>query len=183
MGLTQHRNSATIERVMNFLFLKGNIGRPGSGACPGEDTATCRAIGPWELRIEWKAFLDDLGRVRLRASARGRPRYGQTIRRCTPAASGFSWHSGSFLRPDRIHRSGTESPGVDRSSPPKLNRSHLVNGQAALILPCLGRWKSTGRLRPPICHRRRQHEHHKPLEALRTRHPATCAAKLAACPE
>ena len=35
MGLTQHRNSVgTIQEVMNFLLLRGNIGRPGAGPCP-----------------------------------------------------------------------------------------------------------------------------------------------------
>ena len=35
MGLTQHRNAvATIQEVMNFLLLGGNIGRPGTGPCP-----------------------------------------------------------------------------------------------------------------------------------------------------
>ena len=64
MGLTQHRNSvATIEEVMNFLFLKGNIGRPGAGACPvrghsnvqGDRTmGICENVG--------QRFLDALGR-------------------------------------------------------------------------------------------------------------------------
>jgi anaerobic selenocysteine-containing dehydrogenase len=36
MGLTQHRNAvATIQEVMNFLLLRGNIGRPGAGPVPG----------------------------------------------------------------------------------------------------------------------------------------------------
>ncbi|MEV4259329.1 molybdopterin-dependent oxidoreductase, partial [Spirillospora sp. NPDC049652] len=35
MGLTQHRNSVpTIREVVNFLLLRGNIGRPGAGVCP-----------------------------------------------------------------------------------------------------------------------------------------------------
>ena len=64
MGLTQHRNSvATIEEVMNFLFLRGNIGRPGAGACPvrghsnvqGDRTmGICENVG--------QRFLDALGR-------------------------------------------------------------------------------------------------------------------------
>jgi molybdopterin-dependent oxidoreductase alpha subunit len=35
MGLTQHKNAVpTIREVMNFLLLRGNIGRPGAGPCP-----------------------------------------------------------------------------------------------------------------------------------------------------
>ncbi len=35
MGITQHRNGvATIEEILNFLLLRGNIGKPGAGPCP-----------------------------------------------------------------------------------------------------------------------------------------------------
>ncbi len=35
MGLTQHRHAvATIQYVTNLLMLRGNLGRPGAGACP-----------------------------------------------------------------------------------------------------------------------------------------------------
>ena len=35
MGLTQHKHSVpTIREVVNFLLLRGNIGRPGAGVCP-----------------------------------------------------------------------------------------------------------------------------------------------------
>src|SRR5205814_2005196 len=35
MGLTQHKNAVgTIQEIMNFLLLRGNIGRPGAGPCP-----------------------------------------------------------------------------------------------------------------------------------------------------
>ncbi len=35
MGLTQHKNGvANIQEVVNLLLLRGNLGRPGAGACP-----------------------------------------------------------------------------------------------------------------------------------------------------
>ncbi|EQD36265.1 oxidoreductase alpha (molybdopterin) subunit, partial [mine drainage metagenome] len=35
MGITQHRNAvATIREIVNFLLLRGNIGRPGAGPSP-----------------------------------------------------------------------------------------------------------------------------------------------------
>ena len=35
MGITQHKNSvATIQEIVNFLLLGGNIGKPGAGVCP-----------------------------------------------------------------------------------------------------------------------------------------------------
>ena len=48
MGLTQHRNAvATIQEIVNFLLLRGNIGRPGAGAAPSAATATSRATARW----------------------------------------------------------------------------------------------------------------------------------------
>src|ERR1019366_5722952 len=52
MGLTQHRNAvATIQEVMNFLLLRGNIGRPGAGPCPVRGHSNVqgdRTMGIWE---------------------------------------------------------------------------------------------------------------------------------------
>ncbi len=146
MGLTQHRNSvATIEEVMNFLFLKGNIGRPGSGACPvrghsnvqGDRTmGICEQMGP--------AFLDDLGRVfgfepprehgldtvnTIRAMHARRVRF-------------FLGLGGNFLSaaPDtEFTAAALESCELTAHISTKLNRSHLITGRTALILPCLGR--------------------------------------------
>ena len=63
MGLTQHRNSvATIREVANFLFLRGNIGRPGAGACPVRGHSNVqgdRTMGIFEKMPP--AFLDRLG--------------------------------------------------------------------------------------------------------------------------
>ena len=52
MGLTQHRNAvATIREIVNFLLLRGNIGRPGAGACPVRGHSNVqgdRTMGIWE---------------------------------------------------------------------------------------------------------------------------------------
>jgi len=63
MGLTQHANAvATIQEVMNFLLLRGNIGRPGAGVCPVRGHSNVqgdRTMGIWEKMPP--AFLDALG--------------------------------------------------------------------------------------------------------------------------
>src|SRR5947209_7178440 len=63
MGLTQHKNAvATIQEVMNFLLLGGNIGRRGAGPCPVRGHSNVqgdRTVGIWERMSE--AFLDKLG--------------------------------------------------------------------------------------------------------------------------
>ena len=62
MGLTQHRNAvATIREVVNFLLLRGNIGRPGAGPCPVRGHSNVqgdRTMGIWEKMPD--AFLDAL---------------------------------------------------------------------------------------------------------------------------
>ncbi len=62
MGLTQHRNAvATIREIVNFLLLRGNIGRPGAGAAPIRGHSNVqgdRTMGIWEKMPD--AFLDKL---------------------------------------------------------------------------------------------------------------------------
>ncbi len=62
MGLTQHKNAvATIQEVLNFLLLRGNIGRPGAGPCPVRGHSNVqgdRTMGIWDKPKP--AFLDKL---------------------------------------------------------------------------------------------------------------------------
>src|ERR687892_21225 len=62
MGLTQHRHAVpTIREIVNFLLLRGNIGRPGAGACPVRGHSNVqgdRTMGIWEDPPAW--FLDAL---------------------------------------------------------------------------------------------------------------------------
>src|SRR5437588_3399124 len=64
MGLTQHKNAvATIQEVMNFLLLGGNIGRPGAGPCPLRGHSNVqgdRTMGIWERMND--QFMAQLGR-------------------------------------------------------------------------------------------------------------------------
>ena len=146
MGLTQHRNSvATIEEVMNFLFLRGNIGRPGAGACPVRGHSNVqgdRTMGICE-NVEPR-FLDALGREfgfdpprepgldtvnTIRAMAEGR-------------IAVFVSLGGNFLSacPDtEVTARALQSCALTAHISTKLNRSHLITGRTALILPCLGR--------------------------------------------
>src|SRR5690606_23819945 len=64
MGLTQHRNSvATLREIVNFLLLRGNIGKPGAGVCPVRGHSNVqgdRTMGICEKPPPW---LDRLGDV------------------------------------------------------------------------------------------------------------------------
>ena len=63
MGLTQQPNAVeTIQQVVNFLLLRGNIGRPGAGVCPVRGHSNVqgdRTMGISERMPEpWLARLD-----------------------------------------------------------------------------------------------------------------------------
>ncbi|MFC4051781.1 FdhF/YdeP family oxidoreductase [Actinomadura syzygii] len=146
MGLTQHRNSVpTIREIVNFLLLRGNIGRPGAGVCPVRGHSNVqgdRTMGIWEKpRPE---FLDALAAEfgfepprehgldtvdAIRAMRDGR-------------ATVFLGMGGNFVRatPDSaVTEAALRSCQLTAQVSTKLNRSHAVTGDTALILPTLGR--------------------------------------------
>jgi molybdopterin-dependent oxidoreductase alpha subunit len=146
MGLTQHHNSvATIEEVMNFLFLKGNVGRPGAGACPVRGHSNVqgdRTMGIGENMA--KSFLDDLGREF--GFEPPRERGLDTVNTIKAMHDGrvrvFLGLGGNFLSasPDtEFTATALQSCELTAHISTKLNRSHLITGRTALILPCLGR--------------------------------------------
>jgi molybdopterin-dependent oxidoreductase alpha subunit len=146
MGLTQHKNAvASIQDIMNFLLMRGNIGRPGSGPCPVRGHSNVqgdRTIGIWDKPK--KEFLDKLGKEFGFEPAR---EHGfdavEAIRAMDEGrAKVFFGMGGNFV----VATSDTEftAAAMRKCSLTahvsiKLNRSHLITGRTALILPCLGR--------------------------------------------
>ncbi len=146
MGLTQHKNAVgNIQELVNLLLLKGSIGIPGGGTCPVRGHSNVqgdRTMGIWE--IPQPEFMERLEKefdfqpplkngyntvAAIQAMHRG-------------AAKVFIGLGGNFLSatPDTLYTAkalGNCLLTVQVST--KLNRSHLVTGQTALILPCLGR--------------------------------------------
>ncbi|MDT3442382.1 FdhF/YdeP family oxidoreductase [Pseudofrankia sp. BMG5.37] len=146
MGLTQHANAvATIREVVNFLLLRGNIGRPGAGVCPVRGHSNVqgdRTMGIWEKMPD--AFLDRLG-AEFRFSPPRHHGYDvvDAIRAMRDGrASVFVGLGGNFVAatPDSaVTESAIRSCRLTVQISTKLNRSHAVTGQVALILPTLGR--------------------------------------------
>jgi molybdopterin-dependent oxidoreductase alpha subunit len=146
MGLTQHRNAvATIQEIVNFLLLGGNIGRKGSGPCPVRGHSNVqgdRTMGIWERMND--NFLDKLGAEFDFAPPR---KYGadtvETIKQMHEGRiSAFAGMGGNFLSatPDtEFTAKALQRCRLTAQVSIKLNRSHLVTGDIALILPCLGR--------------------------------------------
>lgn len=146
MGLTQHRESvATIQEIVNFLLLGGHIGRPGAGVCPVRGHSNVqgdRTVGITEK--PQPAFLDRLGQRFGFAPPRhhGLDTVGTIVAMLDGRVKVFFAMGGNFL---------SATPDTERTAlalrrcrmtvhvSTKLHRGHLVVGEEALILPCLGR--------------------------------------------
>lgn len=146
MGITQHRRSvATIQMLMNCLLLKGNIGKPGAGPCPVRGHSNVqgdRTMGIYEKPGE--EFLQRLGAEFdfEPPRAHGYDVVGSIEAMLTGKAKVFFAMGGNFAAatPDS-HRTAEALRRCELTVhvSTKLNRSHLVHGRQALILPCLGR--------------------------------------------
>ena len=151
MGLTQHRNAvATIREVINVHLLLGALGRPGAGLCPVRGHSNVqgdRTMGIFEKMPE--AFLAALDRECGISSPR-EPGY-DTVAAIHAmhrgAAKVFFALGGNFLQasPDTgFTADALRNCELTVHVSTKLNRSHLVTGRTALILPCLGRSERDG---------------------------------------
>jgi len=146
MGLTQHKNAvATIQEVMNFLLLGGNIGKRGAGPCPVRGHSNVqgdRTMGIWERMTD--AFRDKLGREFQFSPPRGHgTNTVETIKKMHDGKIQFFFAmGGNFLAapPDTEYTAkALQKCRVTAHVSTKLNRAHLITGEIALILPCLGR--------------------------------------------
>lgn len=146
MGLTQHKNAVdTIKEVVNLLLLKGSIGKPGAGTCPVRGHSNVqgdRTVGIYEKPT--KKFLDSVEKVFGFQPPR---HHGYDVVDAIHAmhegkASVFFAMGGNFLSatPDTDYTAAAlRRCRLTVHVSTKLNRSHLVHGEEALILPCLAR--------------------------------------------
>jgi molybdopterin-dependent oxidoreductase alpha subunit len=146
LGVTQQEHAVdTIREIVNVLLLRGNLGRAGAGPCPirghsnVQGNRTCgidhRPSEKWLARLDRACGIESprehgLDTVRvIPAMARGEIRIfvgmgGNFVRAAPDPACTFP----ALRKCDLTIQVST-----------KLNRSHLVHGRDALILPCLGR--------------------------------------------
>ena len=146
MGITQHLHSvATIQMICNLLLLGGHIGRPGAGACPVRGHSNVqgdRTMMIWEKPPQ--AFLDRLEEVFgfQPPRAPGHDTIGAIEAMRDGQAKVFFAMGGNFAAatPDTAAtHAALRNCDLTVHVATKLNRSHLVHGREALILPCLGR--------------------------------------------
>src|SRR5215210_626473 len=146
MGITQHKNAVdTIREFVNLLLLKGSIGKPGAGTCPVRGHSNVqgdRTVGIFDKPHE--ALLNQIKKV----FGFDPPReHGYDVVNSIHAmyqgkAKVFFAMGGNFLSatPDTNYTAeALRRCDLTVQVSTKLNRSHLVHGKEALILPCLGR--------------------------------------------
>ncbi len=146
MGLTQHKHGVpTIREIVNFLLLRGNLARPGAGVCPVRGHSNVqgdRTMGIWEKPPVW--FLDALEKeFGFTPPAEHGFDTVEAIRAMRDGkAKVFLGVGGNFVRatPDSdVTEAALRSCRLTAHISTKLNRSHTVCGETALILPTLGR--------------------------------------------
>lgn len=146
MGLTQHHNAVeTIREVVNLHLITGKVGRPRSGLCPVRGHSNVqgdRTMGIWEKMPE--SFLSALDKEFEFTSPRKHGYDTCEAIQAMHAGKGrvFIGLGGNFLSasPDTHYTAAAmRRCKLTTHISTKLNRGHLITGERALILPCLGR--------------------------------------------
>ncbi|MGY4652735.1 FdhF/YdeP family oxidoreductase [Mycobacterium sp. URHB0021] len=146
MGVTQQKYGvATVREIVNFLMLQGNLGRPGTGVCPVRGHSNVqgdRTMGIWEKMPQ--SFLDALEREFgfTPPRAHGLDAVDSIRAMRDGRAKLFIGFAGNFVRatPDSdLTERAMRNCRLTAHISTKLNRSHTVCGEIALILPTLGR--------------------------------------------
>ncbi len=146
LGLTQHEHGVdTVREIVNLLLLRGNLGREGAGPCPvrGHSNVQGNRTCGVNHRPD-KAFLDRLGEVcgidPPRDHGLGTVETVEAMR--SGAVKVFVSMGGNFAlaAPDSVSTfEALRACDLTVQVSTKLNRSHVVHGKRALILPCLAR--------------------------------------------
>jgi len=146
MGLTQHRNAVdTIKEVVNLLLMKGSIGKPGAGTCPVRGHSNVQ--GDRTMGIYEKPSAKFLAAIEANFGFTPPQNHGYDTVEAIKAmhegkAKVFFAMGGNFLSatPDtNFTAEALRKCQLTVQVSTKLNRSHLVHGEEAIILPCLGR--------------------------------------------
>lgn len=146
MGLTQQRHAvATIGEAVNLLLMRGMIGKPGAGVCPVRGHSNVqgdRTMGIWEKMPEkFLAALDS--RFGITSPRKHGHDTVDGIRAMRDGeAKVFIGMGGNFssATPDtEVTEAALRKCALTVQISTKLNRSHVVHGDTALILPTLGR--------------------------------------------
>jgi molybdopterin-dependent oxidoreductase alpha subunit len=146
MGITQHQRGAyNVQQLANLALLRGHVGREGAGLCPVRGHSNVqgdRTVGITEIPSR-----DFLTRLERRFGFKPPSAFGHNVVTALEAmirgeVKVFFAVGGNFAAaiPDwQKTQAALRNLDLTVHVSTKLNRSHLVHGRAALILPCLGR--------------------------------------------
>jgi molybdopterin-dependent oxidoreductase alpha subunit len=146
MGLTQHRRGVeNVQMVSNLLLMRGNIGKAGAGICPVRGHSNVQ--GQRTVGITEKPELAPLDHLEKRYRFKApRDKGLTTVEACQGVLSGtvkaFVGLGGNFVRavPEtELVEAHWKELELTVQIATKLNRSHLVHGRTAYLLPCRGR--------------------------------------------
>jgi molybdopterin-dependent oxidoreductase alpha subunit len=145
LGVSQHEHGVdTVREIVNLLLLRGNIGRPGAGPSPIRGHSNVQGNRTCGIDHRPPAWTDRLAEV----CGIDPPRHPglDTVKTIQGMNDGsvkvFVGMGGNFVlaAPDTAFTAeGLRRCRLTVQVSTKLNRSHLVHGEKALILPCLGR--------------------------------------------
>ncbi len=146
MGLTQHVNAvANIHQVVNLLLLRGAFGKPGAGACPVRGHSNVQ--GDRTMGIFEKPSSSLLDALDDRYGFKSPRKNGTDVVAAIEAMRDgkgkvFFALGGNFISatPDsEVTAKALMNCDLTVQVSTKLNRSHVITGEEAIILPCLGR--------------------------------------------
>lgn len=146
MGITQHRRgSETVQQIANLALLRGNVGRPGAGLCPVRGHSNVQ--GDRTVGITEKPTPEFLESIERRFGFKPPQVHGHDVVLALEAmlrgeAKVFIGLGGNFAAaiPDQtLTQAAMRQLDLTVQISTKLNRTHLIHGKQALILPCLGR--------------------------------------------
>jgi molybdopterin-dependent oxidoreductase alpha subunit len=146
MGITQHLNGVdTIKEIANFVLLKGSIGKPGAGLCPVRGHSNVQGN---RTMLIWEKLKDEPAKKLKEVFGFEPPKKKgyDTVEAIKAMHEGklkfFFAMGGNFISatPDtNFTAEALRKMDMTVHVSTKLNRSHLVHGKEALILPCYSR--------------------------------------------
>jgi molybdopterin-dependent oxidoreductase alpha subunit len=146
MGLTQHRRGVeAVQMVSNLLLMRGNIGKTGAGICPVRGHSNVQ--GQRTVGITEKPELAPLEALAKRYGFTPPTEKGlNTVETCRGVLDrtvhAFVGLGGNFIRavPETaLLEDAWRDLTLTVQIATKLNRSHLIHGRVAYLLPCRGR--------------------------------------------
>ncbi len=146
MGLTQHiRGTANVQQIANLLLLRGNFGKPGAGICPLRGHSNVQ--GDRSVGITERPYAAMLDRIEATFGFKPPRAHGHDavaameamIEGRSKALICLGGNLAVALSDSARCQAAVRTLDLSVHIGTRLNRSHLLVGRHAFLLPCLGR--------------------------------------------